>query len=203
MENKDSNINIFHSSHWGPALWHVLHTIAAKYPKNPSEKRKVAHFQMFNSFKYTLPCETCQEHYTKYFNQHLPQLNNSLECRLWVLDLHNFVSRRLGNDAWTLSDIDAKYPPEEDEEPEDPDPQFNLFANPYYKKLNSPIRSGSKTIPLPPPIIKTTPLVKKNVFTTPLQSIGNKKPAGMPRILKVMQSRNPVAARKKKCNCGK
>ena len=50
---------------WGPALWHVLHTISFNYPKKPTEKQKRDYKRFLISLENVLPCRYCRENFKK------------------------------------------------------------------------------------------------------------------------------------------
>lgn len=48
------------TSVWGPALWHVLHTISFNYPVNPTQKQKKDYKRFILSLEHVLPCKYCR-----------------------------------------------------------------------------------------------------------------------------------------------
>lgn len=102
------------SSHWGPALWRIFHVLAANYPQDNSpsvlNKYKASARQFFYALRDLLPCPTCREHYSKLLTQSPPQLETSESMKQWVLDLHNAVNERLGDQkSWSMEDIERVY----------------------------------------------------------------------------------------------
>ena len=45
---------------WGPAVWHVLHTISFNYPVNPTQEEKEHYRDFILSLQYVLPCKYCR-----------------------------------------------------------------------------------------------------------------------------------------------
>ena len=48
---------------WGPALWHVLHTISFNYPVNPTQKQKKEYKRFLLALEKVLPCRYCRENF--------------------------------------------------------------------------------------------------------------------------------------------
>ena len=90
---------------WGPAQWHMMHTISFNYPVEPTEEHKKNYYNYFLSLQDILPCRYCRENYKKNL-QVLPLDKKVLENRAtlsrWVYDLHNLVNQNL-NKPITLS----------------------------------------------------------------------------------------------------
>lgn len=85
---------------WGPAFWHVLHSIAYTY--NPEVDRE-SYYQFFTNLVNILPCQECRLHYAEKLN--LEELEQALETNetlfRYVYDLHNQVNVDTGK---TLQD---------------------------------------------------------------------------------------------------
>ena len=94
----DSNDGML-TSVWGPAMWHVLHTISFNYPVTPTkeQRRQYSHFVL--SLRWVLPCVHCRNNFHK----------NLRDCRFgkrcfkdrdhfsrFIFRLHNQVNRMLG-----------------------------------------------------------------------------------------------------------
>ena len=45
------------TSVWGPAAWHLLHTISFNYPINPTEENKKQYKEFVESLANVLPCK--------------------------------------------------------------------------------------------------------------------------------------------------
>ena len=48
------------TSVWGPAAWHLLHTISFNYPINPTIENKKQYKEFVENLQYDLPCKYCR-----------------------------------------------------------------------------------------------------------------------------------------------
>lgn len=48
---------------WGPALWHVLHTISFNYPVKPTKQQREDYETFIKSLGKVLPCGACRVNY--------------------------------------------------------------------------------------------------------------------------------------------
>jgi hypothetical protein len=88
----------------------MLHTVAGKYPENPTAQEKASCRQFFYSLRHLLPCDTCKNHYIGFIEEKSPSIESRQELVEWVLWLHNKVSNRMGDDAWTVDRLKLVYP---------------------------------------------------------------------------------------------
>jgi hypothetical protein len=83
---------------WGPALWHVLHTISFNYPINPTEDQKKHYFNFYNNLQNILPCRYCRENLAKNLVK-LPLVMDVFKSRdslsYYVYQLHETVNTML------------------------------------------------------------------------------------------------------------
>jgi hypothetical protein len=97
---------------WGPALWKIIHTMAAAYPDNPNTQVKASCRQFFYSLRHLLPCPTCRQHYTNLLSKKQPQVNSAEDVQKWALWVHNEINARLHyGKPWTYDDLCNVYPP--------------------------------------------------------------------------------------------
>lgn len=97
---------------WGPALWKIIHTMAAAYPDNPTAQVKASCRQFFYSLRHLLPCPTCRQHYTTILSKQQPQVNSAEDVQKWALWMHNEINARLKQGKpWTYDDLCSVYPP--------------------------------------------------------------------------------------------
>lgn len=97
---------------WGPGLWIALHSITFNYPIEPTEDEKKQYKTFFNSLKYILPCQTCQQHYTETLEKKFPiepALINRDRLTRWLVDFHNDVNQRLGKPYVDYNSVKEKY----------------------------------------------------------------------------------------------
>ena len=70
---------------WGPALWHVLHTISFNYPKKPTEKQKRDYKRFLLSLEKVLPCRYCRENFKK--NTFMMPVYCSCQSKIFTLKM--------------------------------------------------------------------------------------------------------------------
>ena len=96
---------------WGPALWSLFHTLAAKSGKKAgiragvtieSEEKRIWR-SLLLAFRSTIPCPACQKHYNEYLIAHplAPVLDGkqgdwSSQLRAWFYTFHNAVRSSKG-----------------------------------------------------------------------------------------------------------
>ena len=87
------------TSVWGPALWHVLHTISFNYPVKPSPQQKRDYKKFILSLEKVLPCMYCRDNFSK--NCKKAKLcdgvfKNRASFSRFIYDLHCAVNKGLG-----------------------------------------------------------------------------------------------------------
>lgn len=70
--NNNSNIR---PCWWGSHVWQTIYFMVAVYPENPSHQKAKSMCDFFKGLKYLLPCEGCQESYTKFSCEHNTDAN--------------------------------------------------------------------------------------------------------------------------------
>jgi len=82
---------------WGPDGWKLFHTIAMKYPNNPTDDDKNLHKMFYNILQDVLPCKYCRISYREYIAE-LPiekSLKNKEDMFKWSYNIHNKVNGKL------------------------------------------------------------------------------------------------------------
>jgi hypothetical protein len=86
------------TSVWGPAAWHLLHTISFNYPVHPTHDDKRHYREFILSFGKVLPCGKCRENF-KNTLERMPVTNDVMSSRecfsKFIYRLHNDVNARL------------------------------------------------------------------------------------------------------------
>lgn len=81
----------------GQASWRLLHTIAAKFPVEPTHQQKATLLNFLYTFAKVYPCGDCAKHFTQVLADHPPE--NEVESRgavtQWMCKVHNVVNKRL------------------------------------------------------------------------------------------------------------
>ena len=83
---------------WGPAQWHMLHTISFNYPVNPTEEQKKQYRSYVLSLQNVLPCGACRKN-LKTNLRHLPLKMSDMKSRdtfsRYIYNLHELVNKML------------------------------------------------------------------------------------------------------------
>ena len=84
---------------WGPAQWHVLHTMSFNYPVRPTREQRRAYRDHVLGLRNVLPCGKCRENLALNLAR-LPLRASHMASRAtfsrYVYDLHELVNRMLG-----------------------------------------------------------------------------------------------------------
>ncbi|SCW00054.1 LAFE_0B08438g1_1 [Lachancea fermentati] len=84
----------------GRSSWTLLHTIAARYPKKPSETQKDEMQKFMTIFSHVYPCWWCAKDFEKFITQNSPKVNSRDELGRWLCDAHNEVNKKLGKERF-------------------------------------------------------------------------------------------------------
>jgi hypothetical protein len=83
---------------WGPAQWHMLHTISFNYPVNPTEEEKNKYRNYVLSLQNVLPCGACRKN-LKTNLKHFPLKMTDMKSRdtfsKYIYNLHELVNKML------------------------------------------------------------------------------------------------------------
>ena len=83
---------------WGPAQWHMLHTISFNYPVNPTNEQKEKYRDYVLSLQNVLPCGACRKN-LKTNLKHLPLKMSDMKSRdtfsRYIYNLHELVNKML------------------------------------------------------------------------------------------------------------
>ena len=93
-------------NYWGPKAWYFIHSIALGYSNNPTDIEKEKYKIFFENLGYVLPCQNCQEHYTKnLIKEELDiALKNKKKLFKWTVDLHNKVNKMIGKRIYSYEE---------------------------------------------------------------------------------------------------
>lgn len=103
----------FLTSVWGPAQWHMLHTVSFNYPVNPTNKQKEQYRDYVLSMQHILPCAACRKNLKTNF-RHLPLTMAVMKSRdtfsRYIYNLHELVNRMLKKKSnLTYCDVRERY----------------------------------------------------------------------------------------------
>jgi len=98
---------------WGPAQWHMLHTISFNYPVNPSQEQKNQYRDYVLSLQNVLPCGACRKN-LKTNLRHLPLKMSDMKSRdtfsRYIYNLHELVNKMLKKKSnLTYCDVRERY----------------------------------------------------------------------------------------------
>lgn len=100
----------FVTSLWGPAAWHLLHTISFNYPVNPTLEEKHQYRNFIISLQNVLPCGACRKNLTNNFKK-LPLTMSNMKSRdtfsRYIYNLHELINKML-NKKSNLSYCDVR-----------------------------------------------------------------------------------------------
>jgi hypothetical protein len=108
MNNSKHNIK---PCWWGTHLWQTIYCMVAVYPDNPSKEQIESIRNFFKGLKYLLPCEGCQESYSKFSCDKDTNIDNLENFRtrenliMFVYTLRNKVNSKLTHEYY----IDINY----------------------------------------------------------------------------------------------
>lgn len=84
---------------WGSPLWHVLHSIANRYPDMPTKTEQRNHYLLFERIRHVLPCCYCRDNYVENLRVSgfdPKHFESKRSLTRYVFDLHNTVNKCLG-----------------------------------------------------------------------------------------------------------
>jgi hypothetical protein len=98
---------------WGPAQWHMLHTISFNYPVNPTVEQKKQYRDYVLSLQNVLPCGACRKN-LKTNLRHLPLKMSDMKSRetfsRYIYNLHELVNKMLKKKSnLTYCDVRERY----------------------------------------------------------------------------------------------
>lgn len=101
------------TSIWGPAMWHVLHTMSFNYPTEPTEGQKKYYFNFYSNLQNVLPCKYCRDNLKKNLEK-LPLTMEVFKNRdtlsRYIYDLHETVNHMLGKkSSLTYEEVRERY----------------------------------------------------------------------------------------------
>ena len=79
----------------GAASWTFLHSMAAKYPDNPTQEERQDMREFLKLFSHVYPCTWCAHDFEKYITKHSPRVESKEELSRWLCEAHNHVNVKL------------------------------------------------------------------------------------------------------------
>lgn len=84
----------------GRSSWTLLHTAAAKYPRQPSDAQKQEMRQFLSIFSHIYPCNWCAKDFEQYIRDRAPRVDSRDELGQWMCEAHNDVNQKLGKELF-------------------------------------------------------------------------------------------------------
>ena len=101
------------TSVWGPAAWHLLHTISFNYPINPTEENKKKYKEFVENLADVLPCKYCRMNLKNNLKAHpiKPCHMKSREAfSRYMYNLHEIINKMLGKKSGlSYCDVRERY----------------------------------------------------------------------------------------------
>lgn len=98
---------------WGPAAWHLLHTISFNYPVEPTMEQKKQYREFILSLKNVLPCKYCRMNLKTNFKQMpltMSDMKNRNSFSRYIYNLHELVNKMLKKKSnLTYCDVRERY----------------------------------------------------------------------------------------------
>ncbi|PON90568.1 ERV/ALR sulfhydryl oxidase domain containing protein [Trema orientale] len=93
----------------GRATWTLLHTLAARYPDNPTRQQKKDVKELIAILARMYPCKECADHFKRILSENPVQAGSHTEFSLWLCQVHNVVNRSLGKSIFPCERIEARW----------------------------------------------------------------------------------------------
>ena len=84
----------------GRHTWALLHSMAAAYPLDPTEKDKKLITQFMFGLAHNFPCKICGNHLMKLLNKKGVKNNSREELVQYMCDIHNIVNKVLNKEQF-------------------------------------------------------------------------------------------------------
>ncbi|GAA5834959.1 hypothetical protein JCM11251_002072 [Rhodosporidiobolus azoricus] len=94
----------------GRASWKLLHTMAARFPENPTADEREAFKSYLFLFSRLYPCGECAAEFQSLLRRFPPQTSSRSTASMYLCHLHNQVNARLGKPEFDCSaDLEGVY----------------------------------------------------------------------------------------------
>ncbi|GAA5881874.1 hypothetical protein JCM1840_004537 [Sporobolomyces johnsonii] len=94
----------------GRASWKLLHTMAARFPEQPTDSEREAFKDFLYLFSRLYPCGECAAEFQALLRKHPPQTSSRTAASFHLCHLHNLVNARLGKPEFDCSaDLEGVY----------------------------------------------------------------------------------------------
>ncbi|KAK0386151.1 hypothetical protein NLU13_5988 [Sarocladium strictum] len=93
----------------GRATWKFLHTMAARFPENPTPEERTTLETFIHLFGRLYPCGDCARHFRELIAQYPPQTSSRNAAAGWLCFAHNIVNERLEKEIFDCNAIGDFY----------------------------------------------------------------------------------------------
>uniref|UniRef100_A0A6B2EER8 Sulfhydryl oxidase n=1 Tax=Phlebotomus kandelakii TaxID=1109342 RepID=A0A6B2EER8_9DIPT len=93
----------------GRSTWGFLHTMAAQYPKAPSQEQQRDMKSFFNHLSTFYPCEYCAKDLRDELKVDPPQAASQHDLSQWLCRLHNKVNEKLGKKVFDCTKVNERW----------------------------------------------------------------------------------------------
>ncbi|KAM0793284.1 hypothetical protein ACM66B_000745 [Microbotryomycetes sp. NB124-2] len=87
----------------GRSSWRLLHTMAARFPEEPTQGDRDAFRSFMYLFSRVYPCGECATEFQQLLKRYPPQTSSRQAASLWLCVVHNKVNERLGKNEFDCS----------------------------------------------------------------------------------------------------
>ena len=98
---------------WGPAAWHLLHTMSFNYPTNPTRENKKHYKEYVENLTNVLPCKYCRMNLKNNLKAHpikMCHMKNRETFSKYIYNLHEIVNKMLGKKSGlSYCDVRERY----------------------------------------------------------------------------------------------
>ncbi len=94
----------------GRSTWHFLHTMAARYPVDPTKDQMKTVSTFITLFSSLYPCGGCAAHFKLLLKEDPPIVTSRDSLVMWFCRQHNKVNVRLKKPLFDCSSIGDRYP---------------------------------------------------------------------------------------------
>ncbi|KAJ1653879.1 Flavin-linked sulfhydryl oxidase of the mitochondrial IMS [Dispira simplex] len=97
------------SAELGRSTWTFLHTMAAYYPRQPTDQQKQDMSMLLDKFSRFYPCGHCAEHLQAEMEVDPPRVDSRHELSQWMCGTHNKVNEMLGKKIFDCAKVDERW----------------------------------------------------------------------------------------------
>jgi FAD-linked sulfhydryl oxidase len=93
----------------GKSTWNLLHTIAASFPEEPTQRQQTDVKTFFGTLSRLYPCEYCARDFQKEIKENPIQASSGEELSQWLCKIHNIVNLKLGKPMFDCNKVNERW----------------------------------------------------------------------------------------------